>query len=66
MNFFQNKFSGISRRIHSIKYGMFYWRNSDYKIPGILTINGKKKEFRVEDMNINEFTGICIKRLLLP
>lgn len=39
---------------------MFYWRNSDYKIPEILTINGTKKKFRVEGMNINEFTGICI------
>lgn len=52
--------NGINRRIHSIKYGMFYWKNSDYKIPGVLTINGKKKTFRVENMNINEFTGICI------
>ena len=39
---------------------MFYLRNSDYKIPDVLTINGKKKELRVEGMNINEFTGICI------
>lgn len=60
MNFFQNKLSGISRRINSIKYGMFYWRNSDYKIPTVLMINGKKKKFKVEGMNLNEFTGICI------
>ena len=60
MNFFQNKLNGIKRRIHSIKYGMFYWNNTDYKIPGILTINGKKKKLRVEGMNMNEFTGICI------
>lgn len=52
--------SGISRRINSIKYGMFYWRNSDYKIPEILTINGTKKKFKVGNMNIIEFTGICI------
>jgi len=60
MNFFQNKLSGISRRINSIKYGMFYWRNNDYKIPEILTINGTRKKFIVEGMNIHEFTGICI------
>lgn len=60
MNFIQHKLNGINRRINSIKYGMFYWRNSDYKIPDILTINGTKKKFKVEGMNINEFTGICI------
>lgn len=60
MNFIQNKLNGINRRINSMKYGMFYWRNVDYKIPEILTINGTKKKFRVEGMNINEFTGICI------
>ncbi len=39
---------------------MFYWRNSDYKISEILTINRKKKKFMVKNMNIIEFTGICI------
>lgn len=52
--------SGIRRRIHSIKYGMFYWNNKNYKIPEILTINGKQKKLKVSDMNIIEFTGICI------
>jgi FkbM family methyltransferase len=60
MNFFQNKLNGLKRRIHSKKYGMFYWRNSDYKIPHILTVNGNNTELRVENMDINEFTGICI------
>lgn len=52
--------NGIKRRIHSVKYGMFYWRNSDYKIPGTMKINGKRIRLKVEDMNIIEFTGICI------
>lgn len=52
--------NGITRRIHYIKYGMYYWRNKDYKIPEILKINGKQKKLKVADMNIIEFTGICI------
>jgi len=39
---------------------MFYWSNKDYKIPGVLKINGQQKELKVADMNIIEFTGICI------
>jgi FkbM family methyltransferase len=60
MNFFQYKLNGVQRRMNSIKYGMFYWRNRDYRIPSNLTINGKEKVFKVEGMNISEFTGICI------
>jgi FkbM family methyltransferase len=60
MNFFENKLNGIRRRINSVKYGMFYLRNSDYKIPEVLTINGRKKKFHVESMDIIEFTAICI------
>ena len=60
MTFLENKLSGINRRINSIKYGMFYWRNSDYKIAGALKINGKKTHLIVENMNVNEFTGICV------
>jgi FkbM family methyltransferase len=60
MTFLENKLNGITRRIHSIKYGMFYWGNKDYKIPGILKINGEKKKLKVADMNIIEFTGLCI------
>src|SRR5690348_12078136 len=60
MTFLENKLSGINRRINSIKYGMFYWRNIDYKIADVLRINGKLTPLKVEGMNINEFTGICI------
>ena len=60
MSFFQNKLSGLSRRINCIKYGMFYWRNSAYHIPNEILINGKKIKLKVENMNIIEFTSICI------
>jgi hypothetical protein len=60
LNFFQNKLSGIRRRINSIKFGMFYWRNKDYKIPEILLVNGKKIKLEMRVMNIHEFTEICI------
>lgn len=60
MNFFQNKIDGIKRRIRSKKYGMFYWRNRAYAIPEVIKVNGKKRRLKVHNMNIIEFTGICI------
>jgi FkbM family methyltransferase len=60
LSFLKNKLSGINRRINSIKYGMFYLRNSDYKIPEIIKINGQEKRLDTKNMNITEFTGICI------
>lgn len=60
MNYLQKKLSGINRRINSIQYGMFYLRNSNYRIPDQLKINGKKIDLHLKDVNIHEFTGICI------
>lgn len=60
MNFLQQKLSGVSRRLNAIPYGMFYLRNSDYKIPEQLMINGKKTNLHLSEVNIHEFTGICI------
>lgn len=60
MDFLNKKLSGIKRRIACIKYGMFYIRNSDFKIPRSLKINGSRKELKLQDININEFVGICI------
>lgn len=56
----QKKLSGIHRRINSIKYGMFYWNNKNYKIPVDVKINGKSRKLKTESMDIIEFTGICI------
>lgn len=60
MTFLKNKIKGIRQRWLSRKYGMFYWKNADYKIPNRLTINGEKVNLYVKDMHLIEFTGICI------
>jgi FkbM family methyltransferase len=39
---------------------MFYFRNSDFKIPDALTVNGKKKSLQLRKVDIQEFTSICI------
>jgi len=43
-----------------MKYGMFYFGNENFKIPPILLINGAKKEIRFKNLNIHEFTEICL------
>jgi FkbM family methyltransferase len=60
MNFLANKLSGLNKRIRCIKYGMFYFRNEDFKIPPSLLINGAKKEIHFKNLSIHEFTEICL------
>ena len=60
MSFFESKISGLKRRLLCIKYGMLYFRNTDFKIPNSLLINGSRKELELKGMNENEFISICI------
>lgn len=52
-------------RLKSYAYGIAYWRNADFAIPGVLRINGKKKPVKfLEPANsgfMYEFTEICLK-----
>ncbi len=60
MNFLQDKINGLRKRFNSLKYGMFYLRNANFKIPAKLLINGLNKEIHFNDLSEAEFTMICI------
>ena len=60
MNFLDYKISGLKKRIRCTQYGIFYFRNSDFKIPKVLLINGIKRELQFKNLSIDEFTDICI------
>ncbi|RZK11526.1 MAG: hypothetical protein EOO43_19300, partial [Flavobacterium sp.] len=60
----ESKFSGIVKRMKCFKYGMFYLRNTQFVIPKLLKINGKKKQLKFLDVAdgsfVSEFTQICL------
>lgn len=64
MTFLKKKYSGISKRIKSASYGIFYSKSVDFKIPKSLKINGKHNDFKFIDIQsppfVYEFTQICL------
>ncbi len=64
MNFLYQKLSGITKRMRCLPYGISYIRNSGFKIPGIIKVNGTKHEMKFIDHAdkgfVYEFTEICL------
>lgn len=62
MRFFYNKLKGFTKRYCSYKYGLFYFRNADYKISNNLKINGIRHSLHFDTTGgfESEFDAICL------
>ncbi len=64
MSFLQQKLGGIKRRWKCLSYGIVYGKSADFRIPGQLKVNGRKREILFNEPDSGafryEFTEICL------